>query len=205
MGDLVTDHVEAVLQLALAGLLRVDDQVGVAVGDQTDVLHGSSGEVRDCYVVQLVAWVRNPVVVGEVLEAEDGVLHGDFGEVEVAPRDDHPYRRAADHPRLGGLEWPGYERQQVRGHLHRGCESELDPAILESGPFQLPRVRICLLAGGNNHGRLERGLEVRLIPTGDDPAGVRRLTLGCCDQVLVALGVPIHGLIQTLELIVDRA
>ena len=84
MGELVGDHVDDVLELALGGVLRVGEEQRLPEGDAAEVLHGAEREVGDGDEVHRVARVGDVEVVGEVVQGELGHLEAEGGEVELA-------------------------------------------------------------------------------------------------------------------------
>ena len=185
MGQLVGDHVDHVLQLALGGVLGVDEQQRLAEGDAAEVLHRSEREVGDGDEVQRVAGVGDVEVVGEVEERELGHVEPEGGEVELPRRAEQPQRGAGHVDRLGDLERTDDEGDQVGGHRHR--LGEADPALTVDhlvGHDGRVRDGVEVVVEVQRDG--EARLEVGLVPAREGPAGVGGLELGGGDHPLDA-------------------
>jgi hypothetical protein len=122
-------------------LSRVDQQEALAIGDAAEVLHRALREVREPDHVHLLVGVRDPVVVGEVAEAERADLGGERGEVRLPGPMDDPQGYAVDVDRFRRIERADHERHQTGRHRHRvGEPTERVPAgssRLISGPLEI--------------------------------------------------------------------
>ena len=177
MGDFMSNHLQTPLQLCLCRLALIDDQVGVPIGDEPDVLHRSRREVGNRDVVELVTGVGDVVVIGQVLESPDCRVQGVAGEVKVPLRSDDSGGNAASVDGFGRFERADDEREQISRHLHRLGKLEFDPAVIQGSPAQLSCIGVRLEAAGSDDRGLEGGLEVGLVPAWKHPSGVGCLTL----------------------------
>ncbi len=205
VGQLVVDHVGHPLQLSPAGGCGIHQQQGLPEGHAAEVLHRPEGEVGHRHQVDLVAGVGDVVVLGKPAQRETGGLQRIAGEVSLAGPMDHPDRHAVDLGRLAGFEATHHESHQIGRHRHRRGEAGAAPAVFEDlagglgGVGDRQQVRLAYQGG------LEDGLEGRLVPAGEGPAGVGGLELGGGDDVLAAVVVGIDRPVEAAEPVVEHA
>ena len=201
VGELVGDHVGDRSQLGLGGAVGVDQQRGLAVGDAAEVLHRARREVGERDHVELVARVRDAVVVGE--EAQARTRRPPARTPSGGPcraRYDDPQRRAVDVDRLGGLERADDERDQVGRHLHRVGEPDRPLAVAGRLSRDLAAVRDRERARRRTTSvTREDRLELGLVPARERPPGVGGLELGGGDRVRGARVVRVGGAVEPLR------
>ena len=208
MGQLVGDDVGDQLQLAHRGRRRVDQQDALPERDAAQVLHGAGCEVGQGQEVDLVARVRDPVVVLEPAQRERADVQPEVGEVGLAGDVDHTQRDAVDVDRVRRHERADDERHEVCAHHHRVGEPHRDLRPVRTGPFRaldLGAVRDGHLIGVDDEGDAEHGLEVGFVPAGEGPPAVGRLHLARGDDALEAVLVAIRAAIEAAQLVVEDA
>ena len=205
MGDLVGHHVDHPFDLVARRRGGVNEQSGLSEGDQTQVLHGPEGEVRDGDQVEFVAGIGDAEVVGEVAQRERGHLFGKGGEVGLAGGVDDANRRAVDVHRVSGLKGSDDEGHEVGRHHHRGCES--DQAATFAGIFfrHHRAVRVGSEPIRDDERDHEGGLLSRLIEAGEGSARIGGLHLCGGDRAGGALWIYEGGAVEPDELIVEDA
>jgi hypothetical protein len=203
--DLVVDHVGHPLELGLGGPLRVDQQRGLPERHAAEVLHRAEREVRHRDQIELVGRVGQSEVVLEEAERERARLEGEGGQGRLARRVRDAQRRAVHVDRLGDLQRPDDEGDEVGRHLHRLGEADLDPSLAGWGAVDLCRVR----QGGevvvDDQGDLEGGLRLRLVPAGEGATGVGGLELGGGDHVAGAVVGGERRPVEAVQLVVEDA
>ncbi len=169
MGELVRDDVGDELALVLGARGRVDQQQALAEGDAAEVLHRAGCEVGQGDQVDLVARVRDAVVVLEPAQAERSDVEAEVGQVALAGHVDESQRDAVDVDRVGGLEPADDERHQVAAHHHRVGEADhaRPSAVVRSisGAFEIAvspsstsrvMANTALNSGSSQHGNARR-------------------------------------------------
>ena len=164
------------------------------------------GEVGQAEQVDLVARVRDAVVVLEPAQAERRDVEAERGEVALAGHVHDPDRDAVDVDPLGGLERADDERHEVRAHDHRVGEPHHDLAVGALGARR-PRARSTRRAG--------RGSTTSVTPntalkSGSSQHGnARRQSVDCIWVVAItlrrAVGVAVHAAVPAAELVVEDA
>ena len=110
MGELVGDDVGNALLLGVRAPGRIDEQHALAERDAPEVLHRSGCEVRQGDEVDLVARVRNAVVLLEPAQGERADVEGEAGELGLARHVVHAQTDAIDVDGVGGLQRADDER-----------------------------------------------------------------------------------------------
>ena len=161
VGKFMVDDQCHSLEFIVARRARVNEQFSLSEGHATEVLHGSSGEVRDRNEVEFVARVGNVEVVSEEGQCKGRNLHGPVNEVALAKGVDHPDRCASNVDWGAGLKGSNDKGNQIRRHLHRWGEMHLLQAIAEIDAFEFfgvgVRPQVTWHDEGCFVGRLERG------------------------------------------------
>ena len=204
VGELVGDHVDDVLQLALRGVLGVGEEEGLPEGDAAEVLHRAEREVGDRHEVHGVAGIGDVEVVGQVAQREVGDL-----QTRSAVRWSFPggQRIRSGVPStssgFGDLERPDDEGHQVGGHRDR---------LREPHPA-LPVEHLVGLDGGVRH-RVELlveeerdrepCLEVGFVPAREGPTGIGGLELRGGDHPLDAVVVGEGRPVEAAQLVVEE-
>ena len=153
VGELVGDDVGDVLQLGLGGRRRVDEQDALAEGDAAEVLHGPGGEVGQ-------RRRGRPCRPGRGCRSSPGTSAGRTAPTSRAKpvrcplpgHVDEAQRDAVDVDRVGDLERPDDEGDEVGRHGHRVGEAD---------------------ARGAPSGRASRG-DLRPVGDGQEVVGRRR-------------------------------
>ena len=114
------------------------------------------------------------------------------------------HRRAADVHGLGRLQFADHKGDQVGGHGDGVGEADHLPAVLQlfgadGGVGHRGQIRIDDQDGG------EDGLERRLVPAREGPAGIGRLKLCGGEEAEVARGVLVLAAVKAAELVVESA
>ena len=123
VGHLVRDDGGYVFPGGDGGGFFVEEEVGLAVGDAAEVLHGAGFEVGEGDHVELGHGVLDAEVGVVVVEDEFGGLEGEFGELDLAGGGAGADGDAVG-VALGALEVADEEGHEVGGHLRRGGELE---------------------------------------------------------------------------------
>ena len=203
--DLVVDDLGDALAFGQGRRLGVDQQGGLAVGDQSQVLHRAETEVGNRNHVELVARVGDREVVREEAQGEGPGVEGHVGEVTLAQRVDDAQRYAVDVDFGGLLEGTDDEGHQVGGHDHRGREGERAPSVAEVGRGGLGGVGVRRQVRGHRQINLPGGLEGRLVPAREGASCVGVLELGGGDGVDLAILSRERGTVETHEKVVQDA
>ena len=204
MGVLVGDHVGHALQLGVRRGPLVHQQRGLAERDGAEVLHGPGGEVGDGEQVELVARIGQAVVVLEVPQRRDRDLLPEGGQPPLAGDAPDADRRVADAAGLGVLELADDERDEVCRHRDRVGEA-YDLARTLPGLGQDARVRDRRERGVDDQRHAEHGLERRLVPAREGPAGVGRLELGGGHRARHAARILVDRAVEAAQLVVEGA
>ena len=128
VGDLVGNHLSDPHQLGLGGAFAVEQKGGLSVGDRSEVLHRSPGEVGDGDHVHLVARVGDVVVVGVEAQGEGAGLEGVVGEMPLPGNVGDTQRDTVDVDRVGDFELADDEGDEIGRHLHGVLERDGDLA-----------------------------------------------------------------------------
>ena len=192
--------------LALRARGRVDEQQVLAERDAAEVLHRAGGEVGQGEQVDLVARVRDAVVVLEPAQAEGADVEAEPGEVALAGHVHDAQRDAVDVDRLGGLERADDEGDEVRAHHHRVGEADGDLAVRRARCARPPGpLETASSAGSTTSVIAEHRLEVGLVPARERPPAVGRLHLRRGDDLLGAVVVAIRAAVEAAQLVVEDA
>ena len=199
---LVGDHVGDALELAVRGGALVHQQRRLAEGDRAEVLHRPGREVRDRQEIELVARVRQAVIVLEEAERGDRDLVTEGGEPALARHAPDAHRRLAHQDGVGRLQLADDERHEVGGHLHRVRErddlaSALDP-LADDGRVRHGRERRV-----DHERHREHGLEVRLVPARKRAAGVGPFELRGGHEPDLAVRILVARPVEAAELVVQ--
>ncbi len=180
----------------------IDEEQVLAERDAAEILHRSGGEVGKTDQVDLVGRVVDVVVLLEPPEAEGPDVETELRQSRLARDVDDAERDPVDVDRVGHLEAPDDERDQVRAHDHRVGESDHGSAV-GARPLDLGTVRdrgqpVFDVEGDPEH-RLERGL----VPARERPSTVGRLHLRRRDDVLDAVVVGVGAAVEAAQLVVE--
>ena len=203
VGQLVRNDVGDEHLLLHRGAGRVDEQQGFAERDAAEVFHRTGGEVGYGDEVDLRVRIGDAVVVDEVLQRELADVESEAGEMSLAGHVHDPQRHAVDVDRLGRLEPPDDERDEVRRHHHGVGEADTDPAVGQRRALDLRPVRHRHELGRHFECHAEAGLQVGLVPARERPPGVGGLHLSGGDHPLVAFGVGVAAPVETTQLVVE--
>jgi hypothetical protein len=129
--ELVRDDHCDVLELALGRGRGIDEQRRLAERDAAEVLHCAVGEVGDAEEVHLVPGVRDAEVVRVEAQRVCRHLERELAEVDFVGRGDDRERDAVDVDDPALRERPDDDRDEVRGHPHRGGEDHLAATVVE--------------------------------------------------------------------------
>ena len=203
VGELVGDDLchHGLLMLGRRG--RVEEKQCLPEGDAAQVLHRAGREVRQGHEVELVARVRDGVVGAEPAQGESRHLQGVHAEVVLARRVQNADGDAVDVHSRRGLQGADHEGEEIRGHRDRVGEAHTAAAVAGGLLGDDGGVRHRREALGNHKGHSEDRLQVGLVETGEDPAGVRRLHLGGGDDVLDAVAAGKGGTVEAPQLVVE--
>ena len=205
MRQLVGDDIGDVLLFRLRRRGRVDEEERLAERDATEVLHRTCSEVGQRKEVDLLARIRNAVVVLEPLQRERPDLQPERREVLLAGHVDDAQRYTADVHRLRRFERADDHRHEVGGHHHRVLEADGDLAAVGARARCLSAVRDGHQRGVDDEGDAEHGLQFRLVPARERPPTVGRLHLARGDDLLVAGRIDVGGSVPTAQPVVEHA
>ncbi len=205
MGELVGNDIGDELLLVLRRCRRIDQQEVFAERDAAEVLHRAGGEIGEGQQIDLVAGVRDAVVVLEPAQAERGDIEPVLGQGRLAGNVHDANRHAVDVDPIGGLEWADHEGHEVRAHHHRVREADLDASVVAFVTARLGGVGHGEQTGLNDQGDREHRFEVRFVPARKGATAVGRLHLGSSDHVLTSVGSAIGAPVPTAQLIVQDA
>ena len=124
MGQLVGDDVGDQLLFVLGAGGGVDEHHVLAERDAAEVLHGAGGEVGERDEVDLVARIGDAVVLLEPPQAERADVEREAGEVTLAGHVHDADRGAVDVDRVGHLQTPDDEGDEVTAHHHGVGEAD---------------------------------------------------------------------------------
>ena len=201
---LVGHHVGHALELGVRRRRLVHQQRRLAERDRAEILHGARGEIRDRYEIQLVAGVRQTVVVLEERQRGGADLLTEPRQSLLARHAPDLKARASDRGGLRRLELADDERDQVGGHDDAVGEANHLAAVLE----RLRHDRGVRHGGqrridGQRHreNRLERGL----VPARKRAPRVGGLELRGGHGARHTAGILVDGAIEPAQLVVERA
>ena len=182
VGVLMRDDVGHALEFGARGAFVVDQQGGLAERDRAQVLHRARGEVGNRDQVELVARIRQFVIVGEPLERECADLARPRGQRPLA-RHVRDAQRSPRVDRLGRLELADDEGEQVGRHLDRLFVDDFFLAAAKAAFGLDSGVGKSAQAFVDHQPHLEACLERRLVPAGNRAARVGRLELRARHQM----------------------
>ena len=199
MGHLVRDGDGDAFSGVDGAVLVVDEELGFAVSDGAEVLHGAGFEVGDGDEVKLGHGVLDGEVIVVVVEVMLGGFDGESGEVDLVGR-------AADADgdvvgfAFGAGEVADQEGYEVGRHFGRGGEGLRVFAGSGGDVADHVGVRDDGVAGVDGKRDVEGGLERGLVEAGEGAAGVGGFELGY--SVVAGLGL---REIEAAELVVQDA
>ena len=205
VGDLVCDDIGEVLQLELGGGLRVGQQQVLAIGDAAQVLHCAGGEIGKSEHVDLVAGIRDSVVVLVVPQRMGADLERELGEVTLARYVNDTQRGAVDVDGFRRFQWPDDECNEIGAHDHRGLEGHDVLAVVADRPTDLWPVGDCQKIRLDNQRDVEDSFELRLVEARKCAAAVGGLHLCRSDHTLCTAVVEERTAIPPAQLVVERA
>ena len=188
---------------ARRGVVGVDEDRYLPVGDRSPVLHRARREVGNGDVVHLFERVGDAEVVIEVTQQVYRYVEREPSLLFLAARRINPHDGAVVRRPLDAAELADDEGKQIR--RHDGRLAELQP--LESR-FDLTlsndaHVRYRDEFRGNEERDLERRLDGWLVPAGERPSRVGRLQLRRGKILLGAVRVGVPAPIEPSELVIQ--
>ena len=140
MGKFVCNNVGNELPFRLCRIDRVNEKEILSERDAPKILHRPGGEIGECEQFNLVARIRNAVVVLKPLQAELCDVESELGEMSFTWYVHEPQRDAIDVTPFGGFKRSNNEGDEIRAHHHRVGKCDCNEIVCPGFTFYFGRV-----------------------------------------------------------------